>query len=229
MILLVSLSRFVAADMESAVLDFVQLATDGQAVERLEGRLYFQSPDFIALEFHFPINQLIILSGDGTLIFYPDTLEAFQFPPDSAAVIPISSQFQSTMSQDRGLAQAGFELDLMQVTENNVILSRWTPPPFNLSAIKDVQLYTSADGHIIRTETRGDKETIMASVDYSNFHKDGRHSFPGLIVSRQYNRNQELVSEMTVEYRNIAFNVALPPEIVDFSLPEGSDLKVLEW
>ena len=221
-------------DVRSASMNFRQLTISKQAAagpdeSELRGVLYFAEPDMVAIDLAFPILQKIFISNNGTLIYYPENREALRFPPDSAAVMPLTGQMRTLLSQDRGLSAAGFKLDSLEYDEQGRAVSRWLPPEGDVSGIGEVRLFTSDQGNIVRSETLGQKGRLITTMEYSRFTEVQGYAFPQTVITRQYLPDGQEQVEMQVHYDDVRFNISLPPNIADFKLPDDVQVQELEW
>jgi len=218
-----------AQEISTAILDFRQVSRRQQQSEEIRGRLLFSAPAAMVLEITYPINQNIVISNDGTLIYYPDQNKALRFGAGAVSVVAVSSQFKTLFQQDRGLSLAGYTLQSLRYTSEGLALSSWKPPTIDRSGTTLVRLFTDKNGNIVRSETMVRNNAIVGSVDYAQFADVAGFSMPHSISSKTFTPAGQLQIEMIVSYSNVHFNIDLPYAVEGYKLPEGTIVETIEW
>ncbi|MEW6455798.1 MAG: hypothetical protein AB1410_03670 [Acidobacteriota bacterium] len=206
--------------------DFTREYIEGNKREVVEGKIYFQANSKRLIIFvTTPVRQWMVLSGNETLIFYPDSLKAFRIKMQIPSHMPFFEAFIGVMKDDYGLTKLGYTFSHYK-RKVNTLVSYWKPPK-NLAKIFGEYVLTYRDNRLIYAELKDAKSRIASKVEYSSHFFYGGTYFP-LEVLITVKKEAEVISEKVI-YKNHSFNSPLPSEVINFKIPEGTKIKEVQW
>lgn len=205
--------------------EYTRAITEGRTAEVVKGKLFYQEPKRIVIKVTDPINQWMVLEDNKMLIYYPNEQKAFRFSSKPPFSLPIFQAFVGSIKNDLGLSGAGFKLVRHEVI-GDTLLTYWAPPDkikkimgnTTVGQIKDV--FSFIEVH----NAKGEK---LAKTTFNNHLKYNDTYFPMEITSISYQEKDSIIEKVT--YSNPQFNVPLPQNITNFTLPTNVKIKEVEW
>jgi outer membrane lipoprotein-sorting protein len=208
------------------VAEFIREYSTQSKQETLKGKLFYEADSGkLLIEVDTPIHQWMILQGNETLIYYPETMLAFRIRSKAEAVMPFFKVILGCLKEDFGLSQQGYALAHYE-KKGNVLLSTWSPPP-QLSKLIGKAVLEYQANKIMRIEYQTpDGKLLSQAIFHQHVFFSGSY-FP-LEVSISYKTNQDSRAEKVV-YVHPQFNAPLPGDVREFKIPAGAKVKDIEW
>lgn len=206
--------------------EFIREYREGNKREVVEGKIYFQADSKrLVILVVTPVTQWMVLSGNETLIFYPDSLQAFRIKMQISSYMPFFEAFILVMKEDYGLTKLGYTLSHYE-RKGNTVVSYWKPQK-KLAKILGEYVLAYRDNRLIYAELKDAKNRMTSKVEYSSHFFYGGTYFP-LEVLITVKKEAEVISEKVI-YKNHSFNSPLPSEVVNFKIPDGTKIKEVQW
>lgn len=223
----------VSQDIESAVITFEQSLQKSESQEIVRGRIYYAVPDFMAFEITFPLNQMIFIRRDNTLVYYPGENKAVQLPRSQQSAFPLAEMINAAMKRDQGLTDQGFTMEEIRretgKNEKLQVVSRWHSPERADLPQYEILLHTDTQERIIKRVDLTPEGQPAVTTRFSQFIQVKNKPFPLKVESTFHQAEGGSEIQKRILYSDVNFNREIPERIEDFSLPEDCNLKVVQW
>jgi len=194
--------------------------------ETVTGKIFYEADsNKLLIEVEKPLHQWMILQANETLVYYPETKQAFRLISKVEAVMPFFKIILGCFKEDFGLAQQGYTLAHYE-KKGSVLLSTWNPPK-NLSKLVGEAILEYDANKLMRIEHKTPKGNLLSRAVFKQHTPFSGYFFP-LEVTFSYRSNQDSAEEKVV-YIRPQFNAPLPAEIKEFKIPPGVKVKDIEW
>ena len=160
-------------------------------------------------------------------IYYPVEKQAFRFTSEGRIPLPfVESIIQSTQAE-YGLTALGYTLDKHDVVDE-VLYTYWTPPEKAKDKLGLVIL-GMRDDRLISTEVKNPEGYIIARSRYQNHSKIGTNYIPMAVTSSTYSDKSEGHQHEQIVYSNPQINTDSSNTMLNFTIPESVEIKVVKW
>lgn len=202
--------------------EFTRETIERNKKERVEGKIYYRS-DFKELIFCVsdPINQWMILKGNETLIYYPDSRQAFKINSQIPSIMPFFEATLAAIDEDCSLKKMGYEFSHYE-RKGDILISYWKPDK-KLSKIFGECILAYQRNQLIYLEMKGPNSQSFSRIEYANYIKHENIYFPLeiMIIKKKHSDN----GMEKIIYKNPVFNSPLPLEVINFKIPEATIIK----
>jgi outer membrane lipoprotein-sorting protein len=193
--------------------------------EITSGSIYYQKPGGIVIKVKDPIDQWMVLEGDTMLIYYPTDSTAFRFHSDNPFSLPFFQLFVGMGNTDLGLSKAGFTLDRNEV-RHDTLITYWKPPEQAGKSLGNA-IVVLVENKLVFMELQNAKGKTLTNIAFNDHLQYRGTYFPLEITSVEFEDSDSTVE--TVVFHNPQFNVELPPEVINFKIPQGIEVEEIEW
>lgn len=166
----------------------------------------------------------MVLEGNEILIYYPDSRQAFKIKSQTPSVIPFFEAFIGVIKEDYGLGELGYKFSHYD-KKGNILISYWKPER-KFSKIIGECILAYRENKLIFLEIKNPDNQTFSRIEYANHIKYGNIYFPLEILTTK--KKGSAISIERVIYKNPVFNSPLPPEVVNFKIPEGVTIKEIQ-
>ena len=217
-----------AAPLKFLSMDFTRELTENNNTERTIGFLHYNFKTArVVVEVTEPIKQIMIVKDNVLEIYYPAELQAFRFISPGRVPLPfVESIIQSTQTEF-GLSTIGYSLD-EHVIVADMLYTYWTPPKKVKDKIGAVIL-GMRDNRLFSTDVKNPQGDIIANSQYQNHRKVGMHFIPMTVNSKTYGANSEVFQHERIAYSNPRANEETPNPMLNFTVPESVNVRVVKW
>lgn len=211
--------------LSTAVADFQRECSDGPGTERISGIVYYQGPEKVLVQVQRPVNQIMVVTGNRLIIYYPDDNRAFRITSRGPVSLPFAQIFTSIAKEDYGLSDLGYVLANSEF-RGDTLFTYWHPPVRAKNLLGESVLGEVYE-KLVYVETRGPKGQLMSRSRLSEHLDLQGLYFPGEVLT-EVHADFGISTERTV-YENVELNVDLPEWVTGFSIPDSADVKEIEW
>ncbi|MGB9743072.1 MAG: LolA family protein [bacterium] len=211
--------------MSNLVVDIERTMRSEHKTESAKGTIFYQPPDDILIHITEPVNQWLNSKSKTLLIYYPDDKKAFRIQAQFPFTLTFFQAFIGAMKGSLGLTETGFTLHKNE-RRGDTLVTYWSPPAKAKRALGPV-IIGLVDDRMGFMEMRNNRGKTLVRVSYSQYHKIDGLNLP-LEVSAVRYMGKDTTYE-TVHYRNPRLNIKLPDEVVNFKIPDGTDVKEVRW
>lgn len=205
-------------------IDFLKTVKQKNKKEIVQGTIYFDGVK-TTLKIFNPLNQWMILKGNEILIYYPDEQKAMRITSENPNTLPFFHNFLGIMKEDYGLSELGYTIRKNEMIEDTLFV-HWEPPEKSKAVLGPIVVALVND-RIVLTKSRDARDKLILKTIYqSHVHYSGAY-FPLQITMIQYTDNGPVSEEIV--YSHPAFDKPLPPEILNFAIPEGIEVEEIAW
>lgn len=205
-------------------LEFTRTVIHENTKEITQGTIYYDSAK-TTLKVNKPINQWMILEGNHILIYYPDELRAIKIESNNPSILPFFQAFAGVAKEDYGLSELGYVIKKSEV-KGDTLFTYWSPPKEVKKILGEFILAYEKDRFIF-TEARDTNGKIVVRTTYHDHFLHGATYFPLHIISLQNTKNYTTIED--VIYSNPIFDKPFPSQVVNFTIPAGTKIEVMEW
>ncbi|NOX36084.1 MAG: hypothetical protein GXO78_00955 [Calditrichaeota bacterium] len=196
---------------------------DGQ-VDSSSGTFYVKKMEYMYLEVTHPIHQIMVIEGNETLIYYPDRKLAFRLKSKNPVLMPFIPQLIASQRADIGFDNLGLKLE-KQEFQGDSLISYWISPDpeknigrYQMIQVNDLPIqifYVSPDS------------MFASKILFTAYRQVDDLMLPHRIITENVS-----VKGVTIEriyLTDLKKNLPLPPEIVQFDLPDDVTVEEKEW
>lgn len=217
-----------AAPLKTLSLDFKRELTENNKTEEIIGTLHYDvKAARVVVEVKKPLQQIMIAKDKVLEIYYPVEKQAFRFLSEGRIPLPFVESIIQTTQAEYGLTALGYTLDKHNVVDK-VLFTHWNPPEKAKDKLGPIILGMQ-DDKLISAEIKNPKGQIIARSTYKNHHKLGNYYVPMTVTSNTYGEKSKVVQQEIIEYRNPKVNVDPRNELLNFTIPESINVKVIKW
>ncbi len=217
-----------AAPLKSLSMDFTRELTENNKTVRTTGFLHYNVKTArVVVEVTEPLKQIMIVKDNVLEIYYPVEQQAFRFISQGRVSLPfVESIIQSTQAE-YGLTAVGYSLERHEIV-HDVLYTYWTPPKKAKDKIGAVILGLR-DDRLLSTEVKNPKGDTIANSQYQNHNIVGMNFIPMTVTSKTYGANSEVFQHERIAYSNPRSNAETPSPMLNFTIPESVQVKVVKW
>ena len=197
----------------------------GDSIEVTEGNIYYQTPNKIILQVKKPIHQWIVIEETQMVLYYPNENKGFKIKSKIPFFLPFFQMFIGSFKENYGLSEIGYTITRYEKREDT-LFTYWKPPN-NLSNILGEALTIYISRKLVYVELKNANGRVINKTSYSNHIYYNGIYFPLNISIIHYNKQDSIVEN--VIYRDPKFNIPLPPEALNFTIPSNAQIKEIEW
>lgn len=213
------------ASMFNLVVNIERTVRSENKAETVKGLIFYQPPDDILLHVTEPVNQWIRFRDQSLLIYYPEHKQAFRILGNAPFTLLFFQAFVGVMQEGLGLTEMGFTLSRSEI-RNDTLITYWLPPEKAKRMLGPV-LIGMINDRISFMEVRNGKGKIIGRLNYGDYRKVSDVWLPLKISAfRVWGRDTTFE---TVTYSNPRMNVNLPQEVIDFKIPEDTEVREVRW
>jgi hypothetical protein len=217
---------FISQSFNTLTISFVRTVENNNKKEISKGYIYYYDNKTITLKITAPILQWMVISGNKTLIYYPEENKALNIKSQAPAVLPFFQAFIAIIKSDFGLSEIGFKLRKNEFKEDT-LYTYWESPE-NLKNAKISYILMIYNDRIIGIKVIKQIEEILAELRFKDHYPYGGLYFHLKMDITQYQSKKITVYENII-YSNPIFDHPLPEEVVHFQIPENIETKEIEW
>ena len=222
--LITMLALLPAGDMNAIQSGFFHILDDGRSADTARGEIYIVFPALTHIHITQPVNQIMRISTDEMIIYYPDTKEAFVYKNPS----PISTSWLTNLG--KGAIENTFEgIGLKSLNKYSIAdkeVSFWEKPKkkkeplLRIRVIKENGLlsklvFFNEDGETLAVNNYGDYKQI-ADTFYLPTHIEN-------VTNTTTGKSREIIILSSPEALSRA-----PAEIIDFKIPPDAHINTYE-
>ncbi len=223
-LLLILFQRSSAQMVETLCVDFSKYSTRNAHVDTVRGILFFFQGRTV-LQVSYPLRQWMEWQGQSLLIYYPQDNKAIRFMADMPWQLPFFQPFLSGEPFFNHLEKIGFSLQRTDEV-GDTLISYWAPK--NPQKIHKGTFVLKMDQHrLYATDFHDKKRKLWYRTRYDHFFVYGKTHIP-LKMYSCYQSNDERREELIL-FANPVINQMIPPEVMNFSLPEGTKIEEIKW
>ena len=217
-----------AAPLKTLSLDFTRELTENGKTENIAGTLHYDvKAARVVVDVTEPVKQIMIVKDKVLEIYYPTEKQAFRFISEGRVPLPfIESIIQSTQAE-YGLTAIGYTLNKHNVLDK-VLYTYWSPPEKAKDELGTVILGVR-DDRLILAEVKNPEGYIIGRSRYENHTRIGVNYIPMTVISSTYGEKSEVLQREQIVYTNPQVNVGTPNPILNFAIPESTEVKETKW
>ena len=217
-----------AAPLKTLSLDFTRQLTENNKTERTTGTLHYDVKSArVVVAVTEPLKQIMIVKDKVLEIYYPVGKQAFRFISEGRVPLPfVESIIQSTQAE-YGLTAIGYSLDKHEIADD-MLYTYWTPPEKAKDKLGTISL-GMRDDRLVSTVVKNAKGNIIARSRYQNHSKVGINFVPMTVTSKTYGAKTEVLQHERIVYSNPQVNAEKLNPMLNFTIPESVQVKVVKW
>ena len=217
-----------AMPLKTLSMDFTREITENEKTELTAGTLHYNAKAArVVIEVMKPLKQIMIVKDKVLEIYYPVGKQAFRIISKGRVPLPfVESIIQSTQAE-YGLTTIGYSLDKHEIADD-VLYTYWTPPEKAKDKIGAVIL-GMRDDRLLSSEVKNPKGDTIAKSQYHNHSKLGISFIPMAVTSRTYGAKTEVLQHERIVYSNPQVNAEKLNPMLNFTIPESVQVKVVKW
>jgi len=224
-LLLITISNTYSQILNTFDAKFVRIMKQTDCKDEIvKGQLFFNN-NKSTLIIENPIVQWMIFENNILLIYYPKDRNVIRIKSQNPVTMPFSQLFLSIFSENMELSKSGYTL-LKNELHGDTLSIFWKPPEILEKSISEYIIKMKGKKIISIKIKNTDKKTIM-SVFYDNYIQCSNQFVPLKIVTYLYSR-KKMTTEV-IELMDPVFNEPLPQNVLNFKLPDGIEIKDIEW
>lgn len=204
--------------------DFVKVEHQHINNDTVRGALYYTGGHMVILV-RFPIEQYMVIDSLQTLIYNQSERTGIRIIGKTRAFLPFFNTFIGFFKGDQVAPQVNFKIKT-SVRENDTLYTEWRPDGGKTSFTGKFETVFYND-RPVRATTCDKKGAILYQMSFGHDTVIGGAHVPLRISTRTPARIGSILEE--VEFRNISVNKPVPDEIANFKIPDGVQVKVIEW
>ena len=204
--------------------EFLKIYERNNVIDSVYSRFYFNSTPFMYIETKKPFHQIMIIKQKETLVYYPNRKLAYRLTSERPPLFPAISYLIAFFHAEEGFSNLGLNLQQQDFRGDTLITIWGSPDPkkkfghYRLLQVNDQTIevtYTSPDTSIINV------------LRFNDFTQINQVVLPQTIVSEQ--TSPKYYSIETIRLSGLKINLSIPPEYVNFQVPEDTKVVEKEW
>ncbi len=204
-----------AQDMKGIQAGFFHILDDGRSIDSASGEIFIVFPSLTHIHITRPVNQIMRISTDEMIIYYPDTKEAFVYENPS----PLSTAW--LLNLGKGTIENTFEgmkLKLLnQYTIANQQISIWEKPKKKKEPLLRIKVIKE-DGLLKQLVFFNENGETLAVNKYENYEQIADTFYiPTHIESITH--TSDGVSRELIKLKSPRALERIPEGIIDFTIP----------
>lgn len=217
-----------AAPLKYLSLDFERELIENEKTEQLAGTLHFDANAArVVVEVMKPLKQIMIVENNILEIYYPVERQAFRIMSKGRVPLPFVESIIQSAQAEHSLTAIGYSLDKHEI-QDDMLYTYWIPPDNAKDKIGAVVL-GMRDDRILSTEVKNPKGDTIARSQYQDHSKLGISFIPMTVTSKTYGSQSEVLQHERIFYSNPQVNAETPNPILNFTIPESVQVKVVKW
>ena len=216
------------APLNTLSLDFTRELSENNKTEHIAGTLHYDiKAARVVVQVTKPLQQIMVVKDKVLEIYYPEEKQAFRFVSEGRIPLPfIESILQSTQAE-YGLTAIGYSLNKHDIVDE-VLYTYWKPPEKAKDQLGTVILGMH-DDKLISAEVKNPKGHIIARSFYQDHSKIGINYIPMKVTSSTYGAESEVLQFEKIIYSNPQVNEKAQNSILNFTIPDSVEVKVVKW
>ena len=211
--------------VKTLIVGFERHSVQNGVSETTRGTIFFRAQALTLVHIQTPVNQWMLHRDQEMLIYYPDEQKAFRITSTQIPFfVSFFQAFLGVLLEDFGLTSIGYTLARCD-QQGDVLISHWNPPAAAVKSLGSFLLEYQAN-RLVRVELNDPRGQLVSRTLFRNHQPYGNIDFPGEILSERF---QGMKGTETVLFIEPRFNVELPAEAVNFSIPAGVSVKEVQW
>ncbi len=223
-IIALSFSNVQSQVYKTLEVEFTRIFKDNKSENVVKGYLYYDGFKYISITTE-PLKQWMIFNNNELLIYYPDEKKAINIKSEYPVNLPFFQTFIGLNDDNFGLAKLGYTISKNEMQGDSLFV-HWQPPQ-NAQKVLGEFILILKSNRIVRIDSKSPRGNLIGQTCYGNYLKHGKRSFPLEIKSILY--ADDNITTESIIYNNPVFDVVLPAEISQFTLPAGTAVKEVEW
>lgn len=196
-------------------------------IETQTGDLYSNN-ELVYIEIKSPLNQILVLKKDITLIYYPIEKDAIIISNSSIPLMPFHASLLAFNKEDFGLTEKKFTLEDTKFDFNNEsMITYWKPPNNQLDDTDEVVL-SYKNNNIVSIEAYDKRKRLMTATRFDGFLNIENFIMPSSISTTEWYNKDESITD-SIYIRNILIDKEIPNEIINFQVPNDINIEEIEW
>lgn len=198
----------------------------GPKQDRVTGNVFFSATTGrLLIEVVSPLHQWVVVTGKEMLLYYPERRLAFRVISRADTTMPFFQVMWNCFKEDFDLARQGYTITKYE-RRGTTLVSTWKPPASLASHLSSATLEYEGN-KLLRVEHKTARGNVLTRAVFGQ-HVPLSGYFLPLEVSILYGSRAGSTEER-VTYANPRFNHPLPPEVVNFEIPSGTEIKEIVW
>lgn len=202
-----------------------RIVVNKQSADTVKGVIFYQPPEDILIHITEPVNQYLKFKHKTLLIYYPNEKKAFRIEARIPFLLPFFQAFVEITNKDLGLTEMGYTLSQSE-KRGDTLISRWAPPAKVKKTVGPI-IIGMVNDQVGFVEMQNSKGKTIGKISYADYLKIGNVMLPMKVSAIRY-LGKDTTYE-TVYYSNPQLNVQLPDEVINFRIPEGTEIKEVSW
>ena len=195
------------------------------STEIVKGISYYKAPQKLHIEVQHPLKQIMVIENNITTIYYPIEKKAFRIKSKGPVQMPFIQSILCAMKDDYGLSDIGYTLTRSE-KKGNTLYTYWDPPKEYKKQMGRF-IIGIENGLISYSEALDPKgKTVVKSIYKKHMELNGKF-FP-LEIQSEIIEGSKKTNEYII-YSDVKFNISLPQEVINFSIPNSVPIKEIEW
>jgi outer membrane lipoprotein-sorting protein len=211
--------------IKTLVVDFEKSRIEGCREETAAGTIYYDASGNLTIATHSPLDQIMVLSGNELLIYYPEEKKAQRLAQTTLFPFPFFQSFLGVVKEDYGLTELGYRL-ISHETRGDTLVTLWQPVKQVRQKLGDLTL-SHFKTRIVSVEMYAVDGSLSSRAKYEDHVKYGLWYFPLRIATERYGKTDTVYE--SVRYSNPQFDIPLPDSVINFNMPPGIDIQELSW
>ena len=207
-------------------ISFIRTIEQNEKKETFRGDIYYYNQNKITVKIIEPVLQWVILTGNLTLIYYPEEKRGLHIKSQSPPILPFFQAFIAVTKSDFGFSEIGFKLDKNELRQDT-LFTYWILPE-KIEEKKIIYILKVYQEKIIGTKLLDQKGNIISELKLSDHLFHGGFYFPLKMDLKQYQPDHTVIHENIV-YTQPVFDQPFPEEVVHFTIPKNIEMKGIEW
>ena len=217
-----------AAPLRILSLDYTRELTENDKTERTAGTLHYDvNAARVVVEVTEPLQQIMVVTDKVMEIYYPEDKQAFRFIFEGRIPLPFVESIIQSTQVEYGLADIGYSLAKHDVADE-VLYTHWDPPDKTADKLGTV-IIGMRDDRLLSTEVKNPNGDTIATSRYQNHSKIGINFIPMKVTSSTYGTNSKVAQHERIVYSNPQVNAEEPNPLLNFTIPESAEVRVVKW
>jgi outer membrane lipoprotein-sorting protein len=206
-------------------LNFERQVIENNSNEITKGTIYYESDKNTIIDVNYPLHQIMIISKNIMIIYYPEQKKAFRFITKNPLPPIFVHSILMSLKDDFGLTEMDFKLSDNEI-RNDTLYTYWDPPEIAKKILGKYIIGIEND-KLVYVEIKNSKNKVIAKSYYSNHIPIGEKFIALKIYSESFNNSQ--IFKEYISYSDVKFNIKFPDYISNFKIPEEISIKDIEW
>jgi outer membrane lipoprotein-sorting protein len=199
--------------------------TNDQGQKDVSKGIVYYWGDKLAVKVYYPIDQIMVLSGNTMTIYYPKEKTAFDIHARIPFELPFVSVIVAPNQPNYGLTQMGYRLEKSE-RSGDTLTSFWLPPTKAEKVVGRFKL-VECKRKLLYAQSFKPNGKISTTVLFSNYRKTSKWTVALDVTAYSYT-STGMETEI-IHFQTPEFDKAVPDSIANFRIPEGTPVKREQW